>query len=81
MGAGSGIGKRLETALGFAGRVEETVLLGTPETLAAATTVEEQEKARAEAERPRRGLTRFMDGPRMESGATGYVVAWKKGEQ
>jgi len=41
VGAESDIGRELEAAFGRAGRVEETVLLGTSEALAAATIVEE----------------------------------------
>jgi len=48
---------------------------GTPEELMVATVVEEQEAARTEAECPRKGLTLFTDGSRIESGAMGYAVA------
>jgi len=39
------------------------------------------EAAANEANRTDRlGLTTFTDGPRLENGATGYAVAWKKGQ-
>jgi len=43
--------------------------------------VEEREKAREEARRQKGGLVLFTDGSRLESGATGYGVVWKDGEQ
>jgi len=79
--ASSGLGKRLEKALGYTGRVEATVLVETPEALAAATVVEGQEATQKEAERPRQGLTLFTDGSKRESGASGYAVVWRRGEQ
>jgi len=33
-----------------------------------------------EAEKARPGLTMFTDGSRMEDGAAGYAVVWRKGE-
>jgi len=51
----------------------------TPEALDATTVVEEESIAKAEAEKPRRGLTMFTDGSRLDSGAAGYAVAWRKG--
>lgn len=39
--------------------------------------MEEQELARGEAERLRRGLTIFTDGSRINCGAAGYAVVWK----
>ena len=41
---------------------------------------EEEEEAKAEAEKVRPGLTMFTDGSRMEDGAAGFAVVWKKGE-
>lgn len=37
-------------------------------------------EGREEAERDRASLTAFSDGSRVNSGASGYAVAWKKGE-
>ena len=41
---------------------------------------EEEEEAKKEAEKARPGLTVFTDGSRLEDGAAGYAVAWKRGE-
>jgi len=43
--------------------------------------VEEWERAIEEAEKNREGLTIFTNGSRLESGATGYSVAWKAGNR
>jgi len=43
--------------------------------------VEERERAFQEAEKDREGLTIFTDRSRLESGVTGYGVAWKAGDQ
>jgi len=43
--------------------------------------VEDLERAIEEAEKDREGLTIFTDGSRLESGATGYAVAWKAGNR
>jgi len=82
VGARSGIGGRLKNALALAhrGRTETTVLLEEPEALEAETIQEDEETAKAEAERSRLGLTMFTDGSRLDSGATGYAVAWQKGQ-
>jgi len=69
------IGQRLTNAIAYAGRMESTVLLEEPETLDAELLQEEE----AEAEKERPGLTVFTDGSRIEDGATGYAVVWKKG--
>jgi len=47
--------------------------------LDAALLQEEEEEAKAEAEKARPGLTMFTDGSRMEDGAAGYAAVWKKG--
>jgi len=48
--------------------------------LDASTTIDEEAAAAREANRlDRPGLTIFTDGSRLENGATGYAVTWKKG--
>jgi len=74
VGARSTIGRRLETAIGYSGRMEETRVARKPEKLEAIRIVEERERAIEEAERDREGLTIFTDGSKLESGATGYGV-------
>jgi ribonuclease HI len=74
------IGKRLENALGYAGRTEATVLLEEPEAFDAETIQEDEKAAKIEAECPRLGLTVFTDGSRLDSGAAGYAVTWQKGQ-
>ena len=78
-GAPTEIGRRLTNALAYAGSTERTVLLEEPETLDAVLRQDEEEGVKAEAEKARPGLTMFMDGSRMEDGAAGYAVVWKKG--
>jgi len=56
------------------------VLLEELETLDAELIQEEEAEAKAAAEKARPGLTMFTDGLRMEDGAAGYAVVWKKGE-
>jgi len=73
------MGRRLTNTLGYAGRVESTVLLREPETLDAELLQEEEAEAKAEAEKTRPGLAMFTDGSRMEDGASGYAVVWKNG--
>jgi len=74
------LGRRLTNVVAYTGQVESTVLSEEPETLNAPLLKEEEGKeAKAEAEKTRPGLTMFTDGSRMEDGAAGYVVAWKKG--
>jgi len=78
VGATSGIGRRLEEALGYSGRMEETITLPlAAKRLDLETIVEEKEKAKQTAERERAGLTIFTDGSRASNGATGYAVTWK----
>ena len=79
VGANSAVGRRLSEAIGYTGRLEHVTLLPAPEILDATTMVEEETLAKAEAERPRRGLTMFTDGSHLDSGAAGYAVTWRKG--
>ena len=79
MDAPTKIRRRLTGTLAYAGRTESTVLLEEPEYLDAALLQEEEEAAKAEAEKARPGLTMFTDGSRMGDGAAGYAVMWKKG--
>jgi len=55
------------------------VLLEEPRILDATLVQEEEDEAKAEAEKARPGLTMFTDGSRMEDGAAGYAVVWKRG--
>ena len=80
VGAHTTIGQRLSTAVAYTGRTEETVLLGDPETLDAELIQEEEEEAKKEAEMTRPGLTVFTDRSRLDDGAAGYAVTWKRGE-
>ena len=80
VGAPIAIGRRFTDTLAYTGRTESIVLLEEPETLNAKILQEEEEEVRGEVERPRCGLTMFMDRSRLESGATGYSVVWKNGE-
>jgi len=80
VGAPTALGRRLTNALAYAGRMESTVLPRAQETLSAELILEEEETAKAEAERTRPGLTMFTDGSRVESGASGYSVVWRRGE-
>jgi len=79
VGAPTGIGRRLKNALAYGGQTEGTVLLEDPETLDAELLQDEEEEAKAEAERARPGLTMFTDGSRLDNRATGYAVVWKRG--
>jgi len=79
VGAPIGIGRRLTNALAYGRPTESTVLLEEPETLDAELLQEEEAEAKAEAERNRPGLAVFTDGSRLDNGATGYAVVWKKG--
>jgi ribonuclease HI len=81
VGAQSAIGSRLETAIGYSGRMEEIVIASKPEKTEAVRIVEDRERAIEEAKKDREGLTIFTDGSRLESGATGYAVAWKAGNR
>ena len=77
----SALGQRLQSQLGCWNGREEAVLLEVASPLEATTTVDEEEAAANEAKRTDRpGLTIFTDGSRLENGATGYAVAWKKGQ-
>jgi len=67
------------STLSHDGPTESTVLLEESETLEAELLQEEEAEAKAEAERTRPGLTMFMDGSRLDDGATGYSVVWKQG--
>jgi hypothetical protein len=60
--------------------METIVLLEYPETFDADTIQEDEVAAKTEAERPRPGLNMFTDGPRLDSGATGYAVTWRNGQ-
>jgi len=79
VGAPTGIGRRLTNTLAHGRPTESTVLLEEPETLDAELLQEEEAEAKAEAERTRPGLTMFTDGSRLDDGATGYSVVWKRG--
>jgi len=81
VGATSRLGKRLGEALEYAGRVEPISLPGKSEKLGVQMIVEEREKAKEEAKKRRAGLTIFTDGSRIDSGAAGYAVVWKEGEE
>jgi len=61
--------------------MEETKITRKPEKMEAVRIVEDRERAIEEAEKDREGLTLFIDGSRLESGATGYGVAWKAGDR
>jgi len=76
----SALGQRLQSALGCWNGREETGLLEVASSLDASTTIEGVAAAALEARRPDRpGLSIFTDGSRLDNGATGYAVAWKKG--
>jgi len=78
----SALGQRLQSALGCWNGREETVLLEVAFPLDATTTIEEEAAAAKEANQlGRPGLSIFTDGSRLENGATGYEVVWKKGSQ
>jgi len=80
VGAPTGIGRRLTNTLAYRGQMVSTVLLEEPETFDAELLQEEEAEAKAEAERIRRPrLTMFTDGSRLNDGATGYSVVWKRG--
>jgi len=76
----SALGQRIQSALGCWNDREETVLLEVASPLDASATIEEEAAAALEARRlDRPGLSIFTDGSRLENGATGYAVAWKRG--
>jgi len=72
------LGQRLQSSLGCWNGREETVLLEVATPLKATTTIEKEAAAIQLSGWP--GLTIFTDGSRLENGATGYAVAWKKGD-
>jgi len=80
LGAPTGIGRRLKNVLAHGGQTERIVLLEEPETLDAELLQEKEAEAKAAAEGTRPGLTMFTDGSRLDDGATGYSVVWKKGQ-
>ena len=80
VGACTAIGQRLSTALAYTGRTQETVLLEDPGTLDAELIQEEEEEARKEAGKPRPGITMITEGSRLEDGAAGYAVTWRRVE-
>jgi len=79
VGAPTVIGRRLKNALAYSRRTESKVLLEEPDALDAELLQEEEVEAKAEAKRNRPGLTMFTDGSRLDDGATGYSVVWRKG--
>jgi len=80
VGAATGIGRRLKNALAYGGKTEKTVLLEELETCNAELLQEKEAEAKAAAGRTRPGLTMFTDGSRLDGGATGYSLVWKKGQ-
>jgi len=76
--ANSKLGERLLAAVGYVGRVERIEMPAKPSGLGAEVIVEEREAAKGVAEQEREGLTIFVGGSRVESGAVGYAVVWKK---
>ena len=64
----------MEVAIGYAGRMESTILLEDPEVRDVTTIVDDEEQAKTEADRARPGLTMFTGGSRLDSGATGYAA-------
>jgi len=72
-------GLRLRSFLGCWNGREDTVLLEAASPLEATVVVKEEAAAAREARLDRPGLTIFTDGSRLENGATGYAVVWKKG--
>jgi len=80
VGAPTAIARKLTNALAYAERTESTILVEEPETLDAEILQEEEAEAKVEAEKDRPGLTMFTDGPRLDSGAAGYLVVWKRGQ-
>ena len=79
VGAPMIIGRQLMNALAHSRRAESTVLLEELDALDADIFQEEEVAAKAEAERNLPGLTIFTDGSRLDDGATGYSVVWRKG--
>lgn len=81
VGAPSAIGRRLEEAIEYSGRTERTTITAGAERYGAVRIVEEQEKAKVEAENDREGLTIFADRSRFETGAAGYGVVCSCGDR
>ena len=79
VGATTEIGRRLKNTLAYGCQTESAVLLEEPATLDAELLQEEEAAAKVEAERARPGLTTFTDGSRLDNGASGYAVVWKRG--
>ena len=79
MEAPTEIGRRLKNALAYGGQTERAVLLKEPETLDVELLQEEEAEAKEEAGKTRPGLTMFTDGSKLDDGATGYSVVWKRG--
>ena len=71
-------GQRLQSFLGCWNGREETVLLEVATPLEATTTIAAAMREAQLSGRP--GLTIFTVSSRLENGATGYAVAWKKGD-
>jgi len=80
VGAPTAIGRRLTDAPAYTRSAGGAVLIEEPETLDAELLQEEEAEAKAEAEKGRPGLTIFADGSRLDSGAAGYSVVWKRGQ-
>jgi len=79
--ANTAIGRLLRPALNYTWtETEKRVLLEEQETFDAELIQEEREEAKREAEKGRPGLVMFTDWSWMESGAAGYVMAWKEGQ-
>jgi hypothetical protein len=80
VGAASDIGKWLESVIGYSGRLAKTILLETSKALEADTVVEDDKDwAKKEAEKNRPGLPLSIDWSRLDCGATGYAVVWRRG--
>ena len=77
VGAPTAIGRRFTNSLAYAGGTERIVLLEELETLDAEL-LQEEDDVKAEAERSRPGLTMFANWSRLNSGAVGYSVVWRK---
>jgi len=73
------IWRRLTNALAYPGGTESIVLLEVPETLDGELLQEGGAEAKAAAEKDRPGLTIFTDRSRLDRGAGGYSVVWKRG--
>jgi len=70
VGTPAAIGRRVANALAYTGKTQSTLLLEEPEALDVELLLEEEEEAKAEAEKGRPGLTMFTDGSRLGDGAT-----------